>query len=97
MDTKSTIEQLQALNVPVAGIRAALKKSGASEEVIEEFLPKGERKSFKADFYDFLAEGSRTEAEFDEFIADNGTDNVVKHKSAHKMVWELAERIREAS
>jgi len=48
--------------------------------------------SFKATFYAALADAPMTEEEFDAIIA-TGSDNVVSHKSAHKMVWEMAQKV----
>jgi len=48
--------------------------------------------SWKEVFYTALSTGPMSEQEFDEII-DTGTDNVIAHKSAHKMVWLCAQRI----
>ena len=48
--------------------------------------------SFKKLFYAELAEGPMDEARFDELIENEG-GNVEAHKSAHKMVWTLAQEI----
>jgi len=48
--------------------------------------------SFKKAFYAELAEGAMTEARFEELIALEG-GNVERHKSAHRMVFEMANAI----
>jgi len=48
--------------------------------------------SFKKAFYAELAEGPMTEARFDELITTEG-GNVERHKSAHRMVFEMANAI----
>ena len=48
--------------------------------------------SWKEAFYAELGSAPMDEARFDEVVAE-GSDNIVAHKSAHKMVWECAQAI----
>jgi len=50
--------------------------------------------SWKKSFYAELAEGPMTEARFEALVEEEG-GNVLAHKSAHRMVWEMAGMIWE--
>lgn len=71
-------------------IEAAIKELGLSTKA---------KKGFAAEYYDWLADGIRTEDEVIGFIQGNGeygetTPNIKKHKSHYLNIWELTVKVR---
>jgi len=50
------------------------------------------RPSFKKRYYEELGAGKMKEARFEELVDGEG-GNVLAHQAAHRMVWELAQKI----
>ena len=85
------------LDVPAAGVRAALKKKGYSDEAIEEAVPSVKRVCFLNDYLAFLGDEKRSIKEATDFIMTGTTDNVQKYKTTHLNTAALALRIWEAN
>jgi hypothetical protein len=94
------IEALLEEEMSVAKIRATLILEDFKLKDINKAIKAAElitpRESFKADFYDWLVEAPRTVEEATEYVNENGSDNVVKHLSAHLLVTKLVIKLRES-
>ena len=100
MSILNRITELAEISTSTKVIRAHLTIDGYSAKEIKEGMELAElsvtRASFKTDFYAWLLESPRTEAEFLAYLSENGSANVLKHESSHRKVWELTLDIREA-
>ncbi len=54
----------------------------------------GGAKGFAAEYYDWLADGSRSEQDAHDYIMSNESDNVRNHLTHYLNIWALAETIR---
>ena len=81
---------------PAKDISIALKEAGVSAK----------KRSFASDFYDYLVEASRTEAEAEAYILDpihggkaddDGKTNIQRHLSHYQAIADLTRRIHAAN
>ena len=88
------ITTLSDLGVTNSAIRAALIKKGYNEAEVSAALPTAKRTCFVNDYFDWLSEAPRSEAEAKEYIANPAnSDNVRKYEKLHLNTAALALKI----
>lgn len=75
------------VNIPVSKLQAAWKEAQPEKA-------KSGAKGFAEQYYDWLAEGTRTEQEAYVMIMDNESQNVRNHLTHYLNIWALAETVR---
>lgn len=93
-----TVKKMASEGAAIKKIRAYLTLEDVSDKdaslYIDELGLKGSKRGFAAEFYDWLAEGQRTNFEINEYILNpENSQNVHKHLSHYKNIADLANRI----